>query len=200
MIACLVAFKRKFPGLYHGVEDVNGLLFRLLHGRLPEVADDVLAGQTEGGASFSRIVSADLPALERFLLSQPADNLRWFSPHAFDAKTLHRLYRNPSFLMMKVTAPDGVMAGYFFLRCFFIGRAFAGLIVDKRYQNRGIGARIWACCAAICAKAGLKMQATISPENLPSVHSCRKGTEITQVTNLDNGYLAVDCQPRKQAA
>ena len=199
MIASLVSFKRRFPGLWHRVEDVNGILFRVLHGRLQEVADEVLARQAVEGFLFSRVETTDLPVLEQFLAAQPADNLRWFSPHAFDAKTLRRLYSNPSFLMMKVTSPEGTMAGYFFLRCFFIGRAFAGLIVDKRYQNRGIGSRIWACCAAICSKARLKMQATISPENLPSVHSCRNGTEITQVTDLDNGYQAVDCQPREQA-
>ena len=200
MIACLVSFKRRFPGVWHRVEDVNGVLFRLLHRRLPAIAAQELAGQTEDGFFFSLVDSSDLPVLEKFLAAQPDDNLRWFSPHAFDAKTLRRLYGNPSFLMMKVMSQEGTMAGYFFLRCFFIGRAFAGLIVDKHYQNRGIGSRIWACCADICSKAGMKMQATISPENLPSVHSCRRGTEIIQVTDLDNGYLAVDCQPRKQAA
>lgn len=197
MIAALIALKRKCPGLWRGVEGANGFLFRLRYRRLPQEAACVLAGQKVSGYRFALLEKTALPELETFLNAQPAENLRWFNPHPFDAKTLRRLWRNPAFLMMKVTAPDGRMAGYFFLRGFFIGRAFAGLIVDRAYQNQGIGTAIWASCADICHAAGLKMQATIAPENQPSIKSCHRATEVRQIADLDDGYMAVQCSPKK---
>ncbi|MBR0300986.1 MAG: hypothetical protein IJQ93_11810, partial [Bacteroidales bacterium] len=131
MIAALIALKRKCPGLWNRVEDVNGLLFRIRYRRLPEKATEILKRREVAGYRYSLLEEMDLPELNAFLNAQPAENLIWFHPHLFDAKTLRRLWRNPAFLMMQVTAPDGRMAGYFFLRGFFIGRAFAGLIVDR---------------------------------------------------------------------
>lgn len=197
MIAALISLKRKCPGLWRCVEGANGFLFRLRYRRLPQEAARVLAGQMVSGYRFSLLEKTALPELETFLNAQPAENLMWFNPHPFDAKTLRRLWRNPAFLMMQVTAPDGRMAGYFFLRGFFIGRAFTGLIVDRAYQNQGIGTAIWASCAEICHAAGLTMQATIAPENQPSIKSCHRATEVRQIADLDDGYMAVQCSPKK---
>ena len=197
MIRFLVTFKRKFPWVWHQVEDLNGLLFRLRFRNMGRIAGNVLDKVDVASCRFSLLKREDLEALEALLSRQEEENLTWFHPHAFDAKTLKRLSRNPSFLMMQVTAPDGSMVGYFFLRCFFIGRAFAGLIVDKPWQNQGIGTAIWAACADICHQAGLTMQATISTENKPSISSCRKGTDFREIQELDGHYMAVECKQKE---
>ena len=197
MIRCLVAFKRRFPRAWNLVESANGGLFRLRFRRIDNVAATVLDKVDVAGCRFSLLEENDLPALESFLTGQNEESLTWFHPHAFDRKTLDRLFRNPSFVMMKVTTPDGAMVGYFFLRCFFIGRAFAGLLVDSAWRNRGIGTAIWAACAAICARAGLRMQATISTENKPSIASCRKGTDYRELQALEDHYLAVECKQKE---
>lgn len=197
MIRALVAFKRRFPWAWNQVEWANGALFRLRYRRMDATAASVLDKVDVAGCRFSLLGKEDLPALEALLAAQPKDNLTWFRPHAFDRKTLARLYRNPAFLMMKVTAPDGSLSGYFFLRCFFIGRAFAGLLVDPAWQNRGIGTAIWAACAEICTQTGLRMQATISRDNKPSVASCKKGTDAHAVATLEDGYLAIECNPKR---
>ena len=194
MIRALVAFKRRFPWAWNRVEWANGRFFRLRYRRIEPLAADILSRVDVAGCRFSLLEENDLPALESFLAGQDAESLTWFRPHAFDRKTLDRLFRNPSFIMMKVTAPDGSMAGYFFLRGFFIGRAFAGLLVDEPWRNRGIGTAIWAVCADICAQTGLRMQATISTENKPSVVSCKKGTDCRELQALEDHYLAVECQ------
>lgn len=196
MIRFLVTFKRKFPWVWNRIEDLNGLLFRLRYRNMGRIAGSVLGQVDVASCRFSLLKQEDLSALEALLTRQGDEYLTWFHPHDFDTKTLDRLSRNPSFLMMQVTAPDGSMVGYFFLRCFFIGRAFAGLLVDKPWQNQGIGTAIWAVCADICHQAGLTMQATISTENKPSITSCRKGTDFREIQELEDHYLAVECKQK----
>ena len=196
MIRSLVAFKRRFPRAWNLVESANGGLFRLRYRRIEPLAAEILALVDVAGCRFSLLEDKDLPALESFLAGQDDESLTWFRPHAFDRKTLERLFRNPSFVMMKVTAPDGSMAGYFFLRGFFIGRAFAGLLVDVPWRNRGIGTAIWTVCADICAQCGLRMQATLSTDNKPSIVSCKKGTDFRELQALEDHYLAVECKQK----
>ena len=197
MIGTLISFKRNCPQCWHRIEVINGFLFRLRYRKIAQVAETVLETAGAAGCRFSLLEEDALPELERFLSRQDKENLTWFQPHAFDLATLETLFRNPAFLMMTVTAPDGSMVGYFFLRGFFIGRAFAGLLVDKPWQNQGIGTAIWAACADICQYAHLRMQATISTENKPSMASCRKGTNIRGIQALDNHYLAVECRQKR---
>lgn len=197
MIGTLIRFKRNCPHCWHRIEMINGVLFRLRYRKKARIAETVLNATQAAGCRFSVLKKEDLPELEQFLSRQDKDNLTWFQPHAFDQETLEWLFRNPAFLMMKVTAPDGSMVGYFFLRGFFIGRAFAGLIVDKPWQNQGIGTAIWAACAEICQYARLRMQATISTENKPSMVSCRKGTDIQGMQALEDHYLAVECKQKR---
>ena len=194
MIGSLVSFKRRFPGIWRVVEKVNGVLFRCRYGRIDTLVQTQLDGVAALDYRFALLEEADVPELERFLCGQDPDYVTWFHPHSFDRATLETLWKNPSFVMMKVTDPSGgELIGYFFLRCFFIGRAFAGLIVDKTWQGRGIGASIWNVCALICSKAGLKMQATISSENKASLASCRKGAGVKEVRDLGNDYVVVEC-------
>lgn len=194
MIERLVSFKRRHPKAWSLVESVNGAFFRLRYGKVEETAEDVLKGFSAAGCPFSLIEEEDLVSLESFLKGQDEDNLKWFKPHGFDADTLGRLYRNPSFVMMKVTGPDGRFTGYFFLRCFFTGRAFAGLVVDRDWQNRGIGTQIWRALAGVCDRLGLRMQATISRDNKPSMASCSKGTCMEETETMEDGYIAVECK------
>lgn len=197
MIRFLISLKRRFPQLWNLVEDANGFLFRLRYKDIGTLAASILNNKDTAGCCFSLMDASRLPDLARLLERQDEQYLTWFHPHDFDLDTLNRLFLNPAFLMMAVyEKKGGRLVGYFFLRCFFIGRAFAGLLVDPEWQNRGIGTTIWASCAEICSQARIRMQATLSTENKPSMASCRKGTNFRQVQALEDHYLAIECQQK----
>lgn len=193
MTGLFLLIKHRCPFVWRLAERINGTLFGILYPHLRSTAYDVLHGHT-AEITFSPVEESDLHRLHTFLTRQPEERLACFAPHGFDMPTLRRLYRNKAFLMMKATASaDNTMVGYFFLRCFFIGRAFHGLLVADRCSCHGIGSRMWRLAAIICRKQNIRMFATISERNTASLRSCAKGTDMRVVRRLHNGYLLVEC-------
>lgn len=197
MTSLLIYIKHRFPWIWNAVEWINGRLFTLLYPKLAECVDEVLGECRCDKVEFSAVTSDDIAALSEFRHSQRYEYLSYFDPHPFDAATLTRLLGNRSFAMMKITSrTDGHIVGYFFLRCFFIGKAFHGLIVDERCTNRGLGTAMWALSSRICSKLGLRMFATVSERNAASLTSARNATEVEVAGRLSNGYLLIECKPK----
>ena len=63
--------------------------------------------------------------------------------------------------------PYSRIIGYHFLRCFCIGRAFHGLIVDPLFSGQGIGAQMWRIAYQIAQQQGITLFATISDTIYP---------------------------------
>ena len=184
--------------LWRGVENVNSTLMRMRYDSLPQFAArevEALNLRRTDGLAWSLVTPLDAPALSDFLCSLPTDRLVYFNPHPFDAATLGRMASGRSFVMLKVSDPDGRIVGYHFLRCFWVGRTFHGLTVAPDFGGRGIGGEMWALGARIADAAGMSMRATISEANQPSLRSCSRATRCTILSHLDNGYLLVDCKP-----
>ncbi|MCH5328455.1 MAG: hypothetical protein J1E02_05500 [Coprobacter sp.] len=197
MMTLLLFIKHRCPGIWRLVERANGHLFALRYPHVGQAVSEVLPCSCDE-FEFSTVTADDIAPLSAFLNRQPAERLEYFAPHPFDAKTLTRLHRNRAFILMKIThRPDGTLAGYFFLRCFFVGKAFHGLIADSRFSGRGLGKAMWALSAQICRRAGLRMQATVSEHNPASLNSARKATEVTLIGKLSGGYLRIECKTRK---
>lgn len=197
MTSQLIEIKHRCPRVWRAVERVNGWLFGLRCPHFEREVNEVLSRQTMSGFDFSAVTEEDLEALSEFLGRQPQERLVHFDPHGFDVGTLRRLHRNRAFAMMKITSQaDNSIAGYFFLRCFFVGRAFHGLLVDGRYGGRGLGTAMWSLSSQICRNSGLRMLATVAKSNEASLSSARRGTEVTVVEELEGGYLLIECKPR----
>lgn len=197
MTSLLLFLKHRFPFLWRLVEWTNGVLFGLRYPRFAAMVNDALGGFTLGGFLFSPVEESDIALLSEFLTGQPAERIAHFDPHGFDCRTLHRLLENRAFAMMKVTDAGGTVAGYFFLRCFFIGRAFHGLIVGEEFAGRGIGTAMWSLSARICDRTGLRMFATVSAHNEASLTSAHRGSEVEVVEMLANDYLLLECRMRQ---
>lgn len=198
MTGLLVKIKHRFPSLWRMVEALNGHLMRLRYPRLPEIAATLAASRTVDGLEWSIVTPDDADRLSRFLTSIPSERLQYFDPHPFDPSTLRTMASSRSFVMLKVTDGNRIV-GYHFLRCFFIGKTFHGLIVDAATTGRGIGTAMWSLGAEISHSAGLRMFATISEDNLPSLTSCHNGCATRIAERLDSGYLLISCSPKSSA-
>lgn len=192
----LIKFKRNHPWLWSRVEDINSVLMGLRYPALHRQAAQICAAQTQlEGMQWTPVLPSDAEALSDFLTSLSGERTTWFAPHPFGVATLRGMAAGNSFLMFKVTY-GGRIVGYHFLRCFFTGRAFHGLIVAEEMAGRGIGTRMWALAADICTRNSLAMQATIHRDNTASLTSCRRGCNPTIIATLPDGYLQFHCRPR----
>ena len=146
---------------------------------------------------FKEVAPADIPQLVEFFSAQPTDAFKYFRPHNFDEKTLRKLQKRKSYLMYCVRDSAGQIVGYFFLRCFFIGKAFLGKIVDYRSQGEGIGTQMCLCAMDIAKALGLRMFETISKDNIASLRSTEKVLDVRIIEEMDNGYLYIEDLGRK---
>ncbi|MBO6169289.1 MAG: GNAT family N-acetyltransferase [Bacteroidales bacterium] len=198
MVKLLLAIKHAFPWLWNVAEFINGLIFSLITKRVSELAAVMVKNEAPEGYRFSMVREEEIPALSAFLSAIPDESLKFFTPHSFSEKALRRLWRNPSFLMMKATkTEDGTFSGYFFLRCFFVGVSVAGLIVGDEYRNRGIGTAMWESLMRISNKLKFRMFATISKDNIPSLKSCGNVNEMIVRKRMRNGYMLVECKEKQ---
>ena len=176
----------KLPFLWELVEWGNSALFQARYGRKD------ISAVLEQYPGFAEVHVADVPALTRFFAAQPEDAFRFFRPHEFDAKTLRKLQRRKSFLMYCVRDEEKRIVGYFFLRSFFIGKAFLGKMVDVHSQGKGIGTQMCLCAMDIAQTLGLRLFETISKENIASLRSTEKVLDTRIVEEMENGYLYIE--------
>ncbi len=192
MTALLLFIKHHLQWVWNIIEALNGALFRWRYPLWKKKATATLAQVTNNVSSvhWSLVTEEDLPALSTWLLQQSTSAQQYFRPHGFQLQDLQRLWNNPAFLLIKVcsSAPDSRIIGYHFLRCFCIGRAFHGLIVDPQSSGKGIGAQMWKIAYQIAQQQGITLFATISDNNLPSLRSAHKSVVLEVKKQLPRHY------------
>lgn len=180
-------------------EFINSKLFVFRYKRLPQTTNSVLEEIEKEGFKYSVVSFEDVDSLIGFRERQNEEYVSYFNPHPFDRQSIIRMLENKAYSLMKIEdAESGEIVGYFFLRCFFMGKAFHGLITDARYAGRGLGSSMWKTSMEICHRMGLRMFATVSVKNRASLKSAESGTEVKIVKNLPNDYYLIQCQPNSQ--
>ena len=135
--------------------------------------------------------------LESFFAIQPKNYFEFFTPHGFDAKSLRKLQRNKAFLAYIVKDNDTIV-GYFFLRSFFIGKAFFGKMVDNAHQGQGIAKMMCLCAMDIALTLRIRMFGTISKDNLASLYSTQNVLVTRVVKEMPDNYLMIEDLKRKE--
>ena len=200
MTSFFLYIKHRCVKLWDFVEKLNGPMTIFFFPKIRRRATEVLEENNNTEFEYTLVEIDDLEKLIHFRENQRNDYLRYFDPHRFDTQTLTRMLENPAYVMMKVKerGVDGPIIGYFFLRCFFIGKAFHGLIVDETFTNRGIGSAMWRMSAEICSRLRLRMYATVSSHNQASLSSARNGASVKVTESLDNDYLLIECRQKQE--
>lgn len=183
--------QEKMPWAWNLVEWGNAEVFALQHRKGLKRISAVLEKYTDKFHIVEATLGDDIPALVKFFAEQPEEAFKFFKPHEFDDKTLRKLVKRKSFLMFLVKDREEIV-GYFFLRCFFIGKAFLGKMVDKDMQGKGIGKKMCSCAMDVATMLGLRMFETISKENLASLNSTQKVLDTKIIEEMDNGYLYIE--------
>ncbi len=198
MIKFLVRIKKQFPFIWIIIESLNGILFSLFFAnRIHNNLEKYISIYGNGSLHYRFLEESDLKKLEDFFLSQDEEQFKYYKPHAFDFKTLMRLFHNPSFFMMGVF--DGeILAGYFFLRCFLNKHCFTGRIVDARYQGRGISKVMGRILLRAAWDSGFRVFGTASKENVKSLRSYKSINNFKIIKELDNGYIYFEYLENKE--
>lgn len=182
------------PWLWLMVEKLNGWLFSIRYKKQLQQIDGIIE-KYQSDYTVKLLSKEDVAGLARFFEEQPEEAFEYFRPHPFDEKTLQRLADNPSYLAF-VVYPKGegstTVVGYFFLRCYFIGKAFRGYMVDYRFRNRGISKLSARVMTDVAQCIGIPCFGTIAPENISSLRSQGAVNDIRIIEQLDNGDYYVE--------
>ncbi|MCQ2112381.1 MAG: GNAT family N-acetyltransferase [Bacteroidaceae bacterium] len=157
---------------------------------------DAVLNQYSGEYTIRQAKDGDVDGMVKFFAEQPEPSFEFFTPHAFDAKTIKKLIRRKSHLSFLILDGDKII-GYYFLRCFFIGKSFLGKMVDYRYRGRGVGKTMCMSAMDVAMALGLRMYETISKDNLASLYSTQKVLDVTIIEEMDNGYFYIEDRKKK---
>lgn len=186
----------KFGFLWEMVESVNGWLFACRYRNRLKGVNGLLA-TLNSEYTVRQTTEADVKPLVQFFKEQPEDAFEFFKPHGFDEKSISKIVKNKAFQTFVVVDGEYIL-GYFFLRSFFNGKCFRGRIADHRTRGKGIGKLMAKAIEQVAVHEGLRMFASISPDNLASLESAKAVSDVKIIKTLENGYYYIEVTPKQK--
>ena len=181
--------------LWDAVEWANASIFALQHKQKLKEVPQLLEGMSNDIFVIRCTEKSDAEKLEKFFADQPESAFEFFKPHDFDLKSIQKILKNAAFQTFVVTEHDKIV-GYFFLRSFINGKCFRGRIADFQSRGKGIGKLMARALEEVAVYEGLRMFASISPNNFASLNSAKAVSNIKIIKTLDNGYYYIECTPK----
>lgn len=188
--------KEHFGFVWDTVEWCNAEVFTLIHKKELKRIPYILEMCSKTMFSVRMTTKEDVMGLVNFFKEQPQEAYTFFNPHGFDTKSVTKVLRNKSFMTFVVTKEETIV-GYFFLRCFVNGKCFKGYIVDYRKRGLGIAKLQGLAMNCVAGHLGLRMYASISPDNVSSMAAAKSVNDIEIIKTLENGYYLIECMPKK---
>ena len=189
----LIFIKHHLTFLWSLAEWFNGLCFSVAYkNKVSETAEMVCEEYSNDVLSFRCVEQADIANLADFFTAQPEESYRYFKPHAFDEKTLHKLWKNSSFSQFIVKTSDNQIAGYFLIRFFVNKKAFVGFLVGDKFQGRGIAKQMCRIALKICWENQFRTFATVSKENTRALATYRRINDFTVLKELSDNYIYIE--------
>lgn len=175
---------------------LNSWLFGIRFGKkLRAVEADVLSKyEAETGMKVVPMAEVDTLVLVDFFAAQPEEAYTFFKPHGFDAKSLRKLQSNKAFLAYILMDGDK-MAGYCFIRSFFMGKGFRGRMVGIDHRGRGLGTKMNRLMNGIGFGIGLRLFETVSKDNVASYRSAVSASNVKVVEEMPHNELYLEILP-----
>lgn len=182
----------RFGWLWDFIELVNSWLFSLRFGRRLK---GFSFSSVPEGYEIKPLCEVTTEKMVEFFKQQPEEAYTFFHPHGFDAASIKRLQSNRAFLAY-VLLENNHIVGYLFLRSFFTGKCFRGKMVDYQNRGRGLAKLLGMIANEIAYNIGLRMFATVSPENIASFASTKAVNEIKIIKQMPNGDYLIEELPK----
>ena len=186
--------KDRLPFLWNLIESLNEKMFLFRYGKKLKKVSTCL-DKYQDVYQIKEATLEDVQPMVAFFAKQPEESYTYFHPHGFDEKSIKRLVKNKAHLVFLVFN-DKNLVGYYFLRCFFIGKCFLGKMVDYEHQGKGIGKMICLSAMDVATLLNLRMFETISKDNVSSLYSTQKVLDTKIVKELKNNYIYIEDFPK----
>ena len=194
MLYAIAHFLRdKMPWLWDFVDIVNSVLFKFRFGsKLRAVEAEVLKRyEAESGLRIVPMSEVKTDDLIAFFAAQPEEAFTFFKPHGFDAKALRKLQRNKSFLAY-ILLDGSQIAGYAFIRSFFMGKGFRGRMVGISHRGRGLGTLMNRMMNEVGFGIGLRLFETVSKRNVASYRSAMSASNVKVLEEMEYDELYLE--------
>ena len=194
MLYAIAHFLRdKMPWLWDLVDIINSALFSLRFGsKLHAVEVEVLKKyEAESGMRIVPMSEVKTDDLVVFFAAQPEEAFTFFKPHGFDAKALRKLQRNKSFLAY-ILLDGSQIAGYAFIRSFFMGKGFRGRMVGISHRGRGLGTLMNRMMNDVGFGIGLRLFETVSKRNVASYRSAMSASNVKVLEEMEYDELYLE--------
>jgi len=172
--------------IWNIIEQINDWLFVIRY-RQP------LAKLKQTNLDHTHLATAqDAQALVNFFSLQSQASFTYFHPHLFDTHTINNLIRRHS-MVMWVTYDNQRIIGYAFLRCFCMGKAYRGYMVDEQHRGQGIGRRLGLALNTTQQILNIHTYKSISPQNIASLALAKATCHILPQETAKNGDICYQC-------
>lgn len=195
MLYAIAHFLRdKMPWLWDLVDILNSWLFSMRFGsKLGKIEAEIR--ERYGRECGMRIVPMrEVPTEElvAFFAAQPEEAFSFFKPHGFDAKSIKKLQKNKSFLAY-ILLDGSAIAGYAFIRSFFMGKGFRGRMVGISHRGRGLGTLMNRMMNDVGFGVGLRLFETVNKKNVASYRSAMSASNVKVLEEMkdDDLYLEI---------
>ena len=198
----------KMPWLWDLVDIINSVLFKLrFGGKLRAVEAEVLKRyEAESGMRIVPMSEVKTDDLVAFFAAQPEEAFTFFKPHGFDGKALKKLQKNKSFLAFVLiddnndsetsgtigTSGTSRIAGYCFIRSFFMGKGFRGRMVGMSHRGRGLGTLMNRLMNDVGFGIGLRLFETVNKRNVASYRSAMSASNVKVLEEMEDDELYLE--------
>ena len=188
----LIFIKHYLGFIWRIIEWGNGIVFTLFfRSKMLNVLAGVFEELSKSQFSYRTLSKTDAKSLFNLINSQDVEDLKYFSPHAFDLRSIDNQFSNPAFLMIGAFQDEQVI-GYFFLRFFANKKCFVGRLIDKEYRGKGIGRVMNNIMYETAWGMNFSCLSTISKNNTAVIQAHSKNRAMKVLKELSNDYLLVE--------